>query len=115
MKVRVWGTRGMSLSRDLRLTRGTHTLAWRPPGRGHYKLRIEAQGPSGPTGVETRTIRITLPKPKPKKSQEEARGAAIRRGHDRDAAAASRRQSRSDRGGRTEAIHSRSAVSPTRA
>jgi hypothetical protein len=66
VKVRVWGKRGMSLSRDLRLTRGTHTLAWRPPGRGHYKLRIEAQGPSGPKGVETRKIRITLPKPKPK-------------------------------------------------
>ena len=67
VKVRVWGKRGMSLSRDLRLTRGSHTLAWRPPGRGHYKLRVEAQGPSGPTGVETRNIRITLPKPKPKK------------------------------------------------
>jgi hypothetical protein len=69
VKVRVWGKRGMSLSRDLRLTRGTHTLAWRPPGRGHFKLRIEAQGPSGPTGVESRNIRITLPKPKPKKKK----------------------------------------------
>jgi hypothetical protein len=67
VKVRVWGKRGMSLSRDLRLTRGTHTLAWRPPGRGHYTLRIEAQGPSGPTGVDTSRIRIALPKPKPKK------------------------------------------------
>jgi hypothetical protein len=66
VKVRVWGKRGMSLSRDLKLTRGSHTLAWRPPGRGHYKLRIEAQGPSGPTGVTSRSIRITLPKPKPK-------------------------------------------------
>jgi hypothetical protein len=69
VKVRVWGRRGTSLSRDLRLTRGTHTLAWRPQGRGRYKLRIEAQGPSGPKGVETRTIRITLPKPKPKKKK----------------------------------------------
>jgi hypothetical protein len=72
VKVRLWGKRGMSLARDLSLTRGTHRLAWRPPGRGRYKLRIEAQGPSGPVGVETRAIRITLPKPKPKKKQEKA-------------------------------------------
>ena len=88
----------MSLSRDLKLTRGSHTLAWRPPGRGHYTLRIEAQGPSGPQGVETRTIRITLPKPKPKKKakkkhrRREAAPRSGERGHDRDAAAASRRQ-----------------------
>jgi hypothetical protein len=67
VKVRAWGKRGMSLSRDLQLTRGAHSVDWRPPGRGHFKLRIEAQGPSGPAGVETRNIRITLPKPKPKK------------------------------------------------
>jgi hypothetical protein len=67
VKVRLSGKRGMSLSRDLQLTRGSHTLTWRPPGRGRYTLRIEAQGPSGPKGVTTRHIRITLPKPKPKK------------------------------------------------
>ena len=67
VKVRLWGTRGMSLSRDLRLARGRHTLTWHPPGRGRYRLRIEAQGPSGPAGVETRSIRITLPKPAKKK------------------------------------------------
>ena len=27
-------------------------VAWRPPGRGRYRLRIEARGPSGPPGVE---------------------------------------------------------------
>jgi hypothetical protein len=71
VKVRLWGTRGSSLSRDLTLKRGVHTLAWRPPGRGRYKLRIEAQGPSGPLGVENRTIRVTLPKPKPKKKKKQ--------------------------------------------
>jgi hypothetical protein len=91
VKVRIWGKRGMSLSRDLQLTRGTHTVDWRPPGRGHFKLRIEARGPSGPVGVQSRNIRITLPKPKPKKKKAAPRSK--RRGHDRDAAAASRRQS----------------------
>ncbi|HWK27837.1 MAG TPA: D-glucuronyl C5-epimerase family protein [Solirubrobacter sp.] len=63
VKVRLWGKRGLSLSRDLRLTRGAHTVAWRPPGRGRFRLRIEAQGPSGPLGVATRSIRVALPKP----------------------------------------------------
>ena len=91
VKVRLWGKRGMSLSRDLRLARGTHSVSWRPPGRGHYRLRIEAQGPSGPLGVENRSIRVTLPKPKPKKKKAAPRS---RRGdRDRDAAdAASRRK-----------------------
>jgi hypothetical protein len=62
VKVRLWGKRGMSLSRDLNLARGSHALTWRPPGRGRYRLRIEARGPSGPVGVATRTLRITLPK-----------------------------------------------------
>jgi hypothetical protein len=67
VKVRIWGTRGMSLSRDLRVARGSRTLSWRPPGRGRYRLKVTAQGPSGPLGVEQRTIRVTQPKPKPKK------------------------------------------------
>jgi hypothetical protein len=66
VEVRIWGTRGISLSREIRMSRGSRSLSWRPPGRGRYKLRITAQGPSGPLGVETRTIRVTLPKPKPK-------------------------------------------------
>jgi len=69
VKVRIWGTRGLSLTRDLKVSRGVQTLSWRPPGRGRFKLRIEAQGPSGPLGVEQRTIRVTLPKPKPKKKK----------------------------------------------
>jgi hypothetical protein len=69
VKVTIWGTRGLSLSRDLNVSRGVQTLSWRPPGRGRYRLRITAQGPSGPLGVESRTIRVTLPKPKPKKKK----------------------------------------------
>jgi hypothetical protein len=90
VKVRVWGTRGLSLSRDLKVSRGVQTLAWRPPGRGRYTLRIEAQGPSGPLGVEQRTIRVTLPKPKPKKKKGEPRSR--KREHDRGWDAASRRK-----------------------
>jgi hypothetical protein len=96
VKVRLWGTRGMSLSRNLKLPRGAHTLAWHPPGRGRFRLRIEARGPSGPAGVEQRTIKIKLPKPKPKhkKHKKKAAPRSKSRGtHARDAAAAaSRRQ-----------------------
>ena len=89
VKVRVWGTRGMSLSRDLRLPRGSHTVTWRPPGRGRYRLRIEARGPSGPAGVELRTVRVKLPKPKKKKAAPRSK----RKGNpDRDAAAAASRR-----------------------
>ena len=67
----------MSVSRDFaKLPRGTHTFAWRPPGRGHYTVRIEARGPSGPAGVETRTVKVKLPKPKPKREEEEEEGRA---------------------------------------
>ncbi len=69
VKVRVWGARGISVSRDFaKLPRGTHSFAWKPPGRGRYRVRIEARGPSGPVGVEERTVKIKTPaKPKKKK------------------------------------------------
>jgi hypothetical protein len=67
VKVRVWGERGLSLSRDLELAHGEHSLDWTPPARGRFRLRIEAQGPSGPLGAEQRALRIVLPKPKPKR------------------------------------------------
>lgn len=69
VKVRVWGARGISVSRDFaKLPRGAHSFAWKPEGRGRYRVRIEARGPSGPVGVETRTVRVTTPvKPKMKK------------------------------------------------
>lgn len=73
VKVRVWGTRGLSVSRDFaKLPRGTHAFAWRPPGRGRYRIRIEARGPSGPLGVEERTVKVKTPaKPKKKKAKHE--------------------------------------------
>jgi hypothetical protein len=74
VKVRVWGVRGMSLSQDLELTRGAHALAWTPPARGRFRLRIEAQGPSGPPGVAERSIRIALPKPVKRCRERDAQG-----------------------------------------
>ena len=79
VKVRVWGKRGMNLSRDYQLPRGGHSFAWVPPRRGTYKVRIEAQGPSGPVGVESRVLKVKLPKPHHKKK------AASRRKKHRDA------------------------------
>lgn len=76
VKVRVWGKRGISVSRDFaRLPRGTHSFPWKPEGRGRYRVRIEARGPSGPVGVETRTVRVTTPAAKKKKpkSREKAK------------------------------------------
>jgi D-glucuronyl C5-epimerase C-terminus len=66
VQVRVWNARGLSLDQNLELPRGVHALTWDPPGRGRYRLRIEARGPSGPAGIEQQTIRVRLPKPKPK-------------------------------------------------
>ncbi|WP_156027928.1 D-glucuronyl C5-epimerase family protein [Candidatus Solirubrobacter pratensis] len=67
VKVTVRGTRGLGFSRELQLPRGRHMLAWNPPGRGRYRLRIEARGPSGPAGVVQTTIRVTRPMPRHKK------------------------------------------------
>jgi hypothetical protein len=81
VQVRVWGVRGLSLEQSLQLPRGAHALTWDPPGRGRYRLRIEARGLSGPAGVEQETIRVRLPKPAPEHRR--------RRGHERrDMAAA---------------------------
>jgi hypothetical protein len=65
--VRLRGPKGVSLSREMTLPYGTHQVGWTPPTRGRFRLRIEAQGPSGPVGVKARTFRVVLPKPKPKK------------------------------------------------
>jgi len=69
VKVRLYGRKGLAYSRDLTLPYGRHQLGWTPPSRGRFKLRIEAQGPSGPTGVKAQTFRVVLPKPKPKKKK----------------------------------------------
>jgi hypothetical protein len=65
VNVRVWGKRGTSLSRSYELPRGGHAFTWVPPRRGTYKVRIEAQGPSGPVGVSSRVLKVKLPRPKP--------------------------------------------------
>jgi D-glucuronyl C5-epimerase C-terminus len=67
VRVRMYGERGLALSRDLTLPYGTHAVGWTPPSRGRFRLRIEAQGPSGPVGTKSRSFRVVLPKPKPKK------------------------------------------------
>jgi hypothetical protein len=67
--VQVWGRNRLILDRDLELPHGAHSITWTPPWRGRFRLRIAAQGPSGPLGVETRNIRVILPKPKPKKKR----------------------------------------------
>ena len=67
VKVRLKGPKGLSFSREMTLPYGTHQVGWTPPSRGRFRLKIEAQGPSGPVGVKARTFRVVLPKPKPKK------------------------------------------------
>jgi hypothetical protein len=66
VKVRLWRGKGLTYSRDLTLPYGQHEVGWTPPSRGRFKLRIEAQGPSGPVGVKAHDFRVVLPKPKPK-------------------------------------------------
>jgi D-glucuronyl C5-epimerase C-terminus len=61
--VQVRGRRGVSLDTEIALPRGIHTVWWTPPARGRYRVRIVAQGPSGPRGVLARTVRVVLPRP----------------------------------------------------
>jgi hypothetical protein len=74
VRLRLYGRRGLSFSRDLTLPYGVHEVSWTPPSRGRFRLRIEAQGPSGPVGVNAREFRVVLPKPKPKKKKDKAKG-----------------------------------------
>jgi D-glucuronyl C5-epimerase-like protein len=67
VKVRLWRGEGLTFSRELTLPYGQHSVDWTPPSRGRFRLRIEAQGPSGPVGVKAHSFRVVLPKPKPKK------------------------------------------------
>jgi hypothetical protein len=64
--VKVTSRRGVALDQQLSLERGSHALAWVPPSRGRYRVRVVAQGPSGPRGVQRESVRVVLPKPKPK-------------------------------------------------
>jgi hypothetical protein len=94
VRVRVWGARGLSVSRDFAsLPRGTHSFAWAPPGRGRFHVRLEARGPSGPLGVFQRSVKVKLPKPAKKKKKKATPRKPARGSRNGDvAAAASRRQ-----------------------
>jgi len=88
--VRVTGARGVTVARDMDVSRGSYTVPWTPSRRGRYRVRISAQGPSGPVGVRAETVRVRM-------SQREVlrRAAARRRAAERRAAkrrAAKRRQ-----------------------
>jgi hypothetical protein len=65
--VQVFGEHDVTITRGLALPHGEHAVTWTPPARGRYRVRIAAQGPSGPLGVSTRKVHVVLPKPKPKK------------------------------------------------
>jgi hypothetical protein len=67
--VQVVGRQVVTLASGLELPHGAHALTWTPPARGRYRVRIAAQGPSGPLGVSTRNVKVVLPKPKPKKKK----------------------------------------------
>jgi len=72
--VHVTSRRGVTMSRRLSLPRGSHTLPWTPPRRGRYRVRVEAWGPSGPSGVRADVVRVVLPRPKPKPRAKPRRG-----------------------------------------
>jgi hypothetical protein len=66
--VRVFSRRGtLLLRRQFHLYRGRHELGWMPPARGRFRVRVDAQGPSGPSGAAARELRVVLPKPPKKK------------------------------------------------
>jgi hypothetical protein len=83
--VRVYGPHGLVLARDLELGRGGHELAFTPPSRGRFRVRLSARGPEGRVGFADRRVRVVLPKPpprrltadghKPRKPPERLRGA----------------------------------------
>jgi len=66
VQVRVFGPRGLVLSRDMQLGRGGHDLSWTPPSRGRFRVQVHARGPEGRLGRSDRTVRVVLPKPKKK-------------------------------------------------
>jgi D-glucuronyl C5-epimerase-like protein len=73
VSVRVSSKNRVTFTRDLELAHGSHSVLWAPPSRGRFRIRITAQGPSGPLGVKTREVRVVLPKPKPKKKPKKPR------------------------------------------
>jgi hypothetical protein len=89
VRVRVTGASGVTVSRSMDVTRGTYTVPWTPRRRGRYRVRIAAQGPSGPLGVHATSVRVRM------SERDALRRAARRRAAERRAAkrrAAKRRQ-----------------------
>jgi hypothetical protein len=60
VRVRVTGARGVAVARDMDVARGTYTVPWTPARHGTYRVRIAAQGPSGPLGVRAQTVRVRV-------------------------------------------------------
>jgi hypothetical protein len=60
VRVRVSGSRGVSMTREMSVSRGTYTVPWTPPRRGRYRVLIAAKGPSGPTGVRSETVSVRM-------------------------------------------------------
>jgi hypothetical protein len=79
VQVRVYGPRGVVMSRDLQLGRGQHDLSWVPPSRGRFDLRVRARGPEGRLGVSHRSVEVALPKPRPKPKEKPKRETAPRK------------------------------------
>ncbi len=77
VELRVFGRRGLAFSRDLQLAYGAHEVAWTPPARGRFRLRIHAQGPSGPAGVAARRVAVRLPRPKKAKKPKRAKAEDV--------------------------------------
>jgi hypothetical protein len=75
----VFSRRGtLLLRRQFHLYRGQHELGWVPPARGRFRVRVDAQGPSGPSGAAERKLRVVLPKPHKKKKGKQHRDTAKR-------------------------------------
>jgi len=89
VRVRVTGARGVAMARDMDVTRGAYTVPWTPPRRGRYRVRISAQGPSGPLGVRAETVHVRISERAMQRRAAERRAARRRAARRR---AAERRQ-----------------------
>ncbi len=76
--VEVRNVRGLALRRVVELDRGPHVVGWMPRHRGRYEVQVAAQGPSGPRGLRTRTVRVTAPPPKRPRAERRRAGKSDR-------------------------------------
>ena len=60
VRVRVTGTKGVTLARSMSVSRGTYTVPWTPKRRGRYRVVIAAKGPSGPLGVRSTRVNVRM-------------------------------------------------------